>query len=65
MILDVRRVWVVQRKSSGHFLNLDLCLVRSLKNAGRAPTFECAIETGRLNLDGDFEVHSFFELVEP
>jgi len=64
MLLDVRRVWVVQCRSTGHFLNLDLCLVRSLKNAGRAPDFECAIETGRLNLENDFEVVSFFEEIE-
>lgn len=58
---DLRRVWVVQCKSTGHFLHLDLFLVRSLKLAGRAPTLECAHETGRLNLDGDYEVHSFYE----
>ena len=62
MLLDVRRVWVVQQKSSGRFLNLDLCLVRSLKHAGRAPDLECAHETGRLNLDSDYEVHTFLEL---
>ena len=61
MFKDVRRVWVVQQKSTGLFLNLDLCLVRSLKHAGRAPDVECAHETGRLNLERDYEIHTFFE----
>ena len=64
MLRDVRRVWVVQQKSSGLFLNLDLCLVRSLKFAGRAPDLECAHETGRMNLDSDYELHAFFEEFE-
>lgn len=61
---DVRRVWVVQCKSTGRFLNVDLHLVRSLKFAGRAPDLECAHETGRINLDQDYEIHSFYEAVE-
>lgn len=64
MLLNVRRVWVVQCKSSGHFLNLDLHLVRTLKQAGRAPDYECAIETGEINLPGDYEVFSFYEIEE-
>lgn len=64
MLKDVRRVWVIQQKSSGLFLNLDLCLVRSLRQAGRAPDVECAHETGRMNLDRDYEIHCFFEEVE-
>lgn len=58
---DVRKVWVVQSKSTGQFLHLDLYLVRSLKLAGRAPDYECAVETGREHLENDFEVHGFFE----
>jgi hypothetical protein len=64
MLIEVRRVWVVQCKSTGQFLNLDLCLVRSLKHAGRAPDLECARETGRLNLGHDYETHSFLEIEE-
>lgn len=63
-MLEFRRVWVVQQRSTGRFLSLELYLVKSLKNAGRAPDFECAHETGRLNLDEDYEVHSFYEPVE-
>lgn len=63
-MLDVRRVWVVQQRSTGRFLSLELYLVKSLKNAGRAPDAECAHETGRLNLDADYEVHGFYEPVE-
>ena len=61
---DVRQVWVIQRKSDGKFLHLDLYCVRSLKEAGRAPDVECAYETGRMNLGSDFEVHTFFEEYE-
>lgn len=64
MMIDVQRVWVVQCKSTGHFLSNELHMVRSLRLAGRAPDLECAIETGRLNFDEDFEVFSFFEPVE-
>lgn len=63
-MVDLRRVWVVQQKSTGRFLSLELYLVKSLKNAGRAPDFECAHETGQLNLDSDYEVHGFYEPVE-
>lgn len=63
-MLDLRRVWVVQQRSTGRFLSLELYFVKSLKHAGRAPDFECAHETGRLNLDGDYEIHSFYEPVE-
>lgn len=62
MLQDVKRVWVVQCKSTGHFLSADLCLVRSLRQAGKAPDLECALETGRLNFDEDFEV---FALLVP
>lgn len=61
MLQDVRQVWVIQSKSTGRFLHLELYLVRSLKLAGRAPTLECAHETGRMNLGADYELHSFFE----
>lgn len=64
MLHDVERVWIVQCKSTGHFLSPELHLVRSLRLAGRAPDLECAIETGRIHFDQDFEVFSFFEPVE-
>lgn len=60
-MLDLRRVWVVQQKSTGRFLSLELYLVKSLKNAGRAPDFECAHQTGLINLAGDYEIHSLYE----
>lgn len=63
-MVDLRRVWVVQQKSTGRFLSLDLYLVKSLKHAGRAPDVECAHETGRLNLDRDYEIHAFYEPLE-
>jgi hypothetical protein len=64
MSIDLRPVWVIQRRSSGSFLHLELYEVRSLKNAGRAPDYDCAVETAQLNLpDGDWEIHQFFEPV--
>ena len=63
MLLDVRPVWVVQQRSTGMFLHLDLYPTRSLKHAGRAPDLECAHQTGRMNLDSDYELHMFYELV--
>ena len=64
MLLNVRPVWVIQQKSTGDFLHLDLYPTRSLKHAGRALDLECAHETGRLNLDGDYELHMFYELID-
>lgn len=62
MSVELRRVYVIQRKSTGMFLHLDLYDVRSLKHAGRAPDMDCAIETAQLNLpEGDWEIHTFFE----
>ena len=45
------------------FLHLDLYLTKSLKQAGRAPDPLCAQETAQMNLDGDYEIHSFYEEV--
>jgi len=62
MAVDLRPVFVIQRKSSGTFLHLDLFEVRSLKLAGRAPDFENAVETAQINFpEGDWEIHTFFE----
>jgi hypothetical protein len=60
--VDLRPVFVIQRKSTGTFLHLDLFEVRSLKSAGRAPDYENALETAQMNMpDGDWEIHTFFE----
>lgn len=61
MSADLRKVWVIQDKGTGMFLHLDLYLVRSLKQAGRAPDPICARETADLNLSGAYEIHSFYE----
>lgn len=60
MLRDVRRVWVVQQRSTGRFLHLDLYPVRSLKFAGRAPDEDCARVTGEMHFPDDFEIFSFF-----
>lgn len=64
MANDLRKVWVIQDKRTGMFLHLDLYLVRSLKLAGRAPDPLCARDTAEMNIQGDFEIHSFYEPVE-
>ena len=61
MTCELRRVWVIQDKATGMFLHLDLYLVRSLKQAGRAPDPLCARDTAEMNMDGSYEIHSFFE----
>lgn len=62
MSVNLRPVWVVQRKSAGTFLHVELYDVRSLKLAGRAPDYESAVETAQLNIpDGDWEIHGFWE----
>lgn len=61
-LLDVRQVWVVQHRSTGLFLNPDLHLVRSIKEAGQAPDRECALDTGRINLDDDFLIFDIYVL---
>ena len=65
MAHDLRQVWVIQDKSTGMFLHLDLYLTRSLKHAGRAPDPICARETAEMNLEGGaFEIHTFYEPLE-
>ena len=62
MACDLRQVWVIQRKSTGTFLHVELYDVRSLKHAGRAPDYESAVETAQLNMPGgDWEIHQFYE----
>jgi len=64
MEADLVRVWVIQDVETGKFLHLDLYLTSSLKEAGRAPDPLCARETALLNMDGPFEIHSFWEAVQ-
>lgn len=62
MAVDLRPVYVIQRKSAGTFLHSELYDVRSLKLAGRAADYESAVETAQINMpDGDWEIHQFFE----
>lgn len=59
---NLRRVWVIQCRSSGHFLTNDLGFSYSLKLAGRAPDLDHAVATAHDNLDDDFEIFSFYEM---
>lgn len=64
MAPELRRVWVIQDKATGMFLHLDLYLTRSLRSAGRAPDPLCAKETAEMNMQGEYEIHSFWEPME-
>jgi len=57
----LRKVWVIQDQETGAFLHLDLYLTTSLKDAGRAPDYACALETAELNMHGPYEIHCFWE----
>lgn len=59
---NLQRVFVIQCRSTGHFLTNDLGFAHSLKLAGRAPDMDHAVETAHEHLDDDFEIHSFFEI---
>lgn len=61
MMVDVRRVWVIQSRDSGLFLNKDLFLVPSLRHAGRCFDYESALTTAQWNLGEEFEIFSFYE----
>lgn len=60
----LRQVWIIQCKSTGAFLASDLGFVSSLKRAGRLYDPEEVQETAFAALDDDFEVHSFYEVVQ-
>lgn len=62
MLLDVRQVWVIQQRTTGLYLTNDLYLTRSLYDAGRCYDRESALDTGRINLEDDFQIQNFYEL---
>ena len=64
MLPDLRQVWVIQDVETGMFLHLDLYLTKSLKDAGRAADALCAVETARMNLSGNYQIHTFWEHVQ-
>jgi len=59
---NIHQVYIVQCKSNGLFLTVDLHYAISFKRAGRFQSLEEAVETGRYHLMDDFEVHSFYEV---
>lgn len=61
MLEDVRQVWVIQQRSTGLFLSVDLFPVQSLRAAGRCFDRDSAEATGDWNFPGDFELHAFYE----
>lgn len=61
MCVEHVQVWVIQSKSDGLFLTEELRFSRSFKEAGRCYSFDEARDTASCNLDGDYEIHSFYE----
>lgn len=56
-------VWIIQDRSSGAFLSVDLDWVTSFKDAGRCRDYQEAIDTAYDNSEpGEFEIHQFFEI---
>lgn len=67
-LLDVRRVYVVQDRATGSFVDINMGFVFSLKNAARAESLDvvresmnCALYDGTLDCPMGYDVHSFFE----
>lgn len=52
------RVYVVQCKSTGHFLDWEQNLVRSLREAAITDEQQNAFDTAVMALGQDFEIHS-------
>lgn len=65
MARELIQVYVIQCASTGEFLTSDLCYSRSLLKAGRLYDPTEASETARDNLDHDYEIHTFFEYINP
>lgn len=62
MLVEARRVYVIQHKATGLFLNADLELVRSLKEAGRAEDLQAAKDTAEAQFwVGECWIHSLLE----
>jgi len=64
MLLDVRKVFSIQQRSSGFWLTSELFLSKSFKDAGRCYDRESALDTGRINLEDDFQIVVYYELNE-
>jgi hypothetical protein len=61
-VIQIQQVWVIQCKSTGHFLTTELGYCTSLKGAGRLHDYDEALETASGNLENDFELHTFYQV---
>lgn len=68
-LLDVRKVFVVQDRASGAFVDINMTFVFSLRHAARVESRELANESMQFALYDDqiycpegYEVHAFYEL---
>jgi len=66
-LLDVRRVYVVQDRATGSFVDINMSFVFSLKHAARAESLDvvresmnCALYDGTLDCPMGYDVHTFF-----
>lgn len=62
MAREMVQVFVIQCRSTGDFLREDLTYSRLLKEAGRLYDVQEAAETAQWNLEGDYEISTFWEL---
>lgn len=60
MSAPVVRVYLVQCKSTGHFLDWEQNLVRSFREAAITDDQQNAMDTAVMALGQDFEIHSVF-----
>ncbi len=68
-LIDARKVYVVQDRETGAFVDLDMGFVTSLRHAARAESeaivresMNCALYEGQLCCPSGYEIHSFFEV---
>lgn len=61
-MINLKQVWIIQCKSTGHFLTTELGFCTSFKGAGRLYDYDEALDTALVNLEQDYELHTFFQI---
>lgn len=59
-----REFYLIQNRHDGRFLTSELTYTNLAVKAGRLYDFEEALDTARLNLDGDYSIFSAYEKVQ-
>lgn len=67
-LLDVRKVYVVQDRETGAFVDINMGFVTSLKHAVRADSYDVVRESmngalfeGRIECPSGYDVHALYE----